>query len=72
LFTPEIPTGQSSYGLAFSSPNTPSVGGSLTIDGGTTAFVVGVPTPGPVPEPAAILLVATSFVGCCLSRRIRL
>lgn len=72
LFSPEIPTGQSSWGLAFSSPNLPIVGGSLTIDGGTTALVAGVPTPGPIPEPSTIFILATSIAGCCVSRRIRL
>jgi hypothetical protein len=72
LFSPEIPTGMSSWGLAFSSPNLPIVGGSLTVDGGTTAFVAGVPTPGPIPEPAAIVLVISGLVSCCLLRRGRL
>lgn len=74
LFSPEIPTGMSSWGLAFSSPNLPIVGASLTVDGGTQALVAGVPTPGPiplVPEPAsAILLVG--MVGFGLFRRVRL
>jgi hypothetical protein len=72
LFTPEISTGSSSYGLAYSSPNLPIPGGSLTIDGGTTAFVFGLPTPGPIPEPTTLVIFTTGLVGCWLSRRIRL
>ena len=74
LFSPEIPTGQSSWGLAFSSPNLPIVGASLTVDGGTQALVAGVPTPGTVPivpEPASLLL-AGSMAISCLSRRSRM
>lgn len=73
LFSPEIPTGMSSYGLAFSSPRRPIVGGSLTVDGGTTAFVLGVPTPGTidVPEPTSLLLMAASLAATCFTRRFR-
>lgn len=73
LFSPEIPTGKSSYGLAFSSPNLPIVGASLTIDGGTQALVAGVPTPGPVPlvpEPTSLVLLLASGAAT-LSRRAR-
>jgi hypothetical protein len=74
LFSPEIPTGMSSWGLAFSSPNLPIVGASLTIDGGTQALVAGVPTPGPfaIPEPASLMLLAGSLAATCLSRRARM
>ncbi|MEX2169819.1 MAG: PEP-CTERM sorting domain-containing protein [Pirellulales bacterium] len=70
LFSPEIATGMSSWGLAFSSPNLPIVGASLTIDGGTQALVAGVPTPGPfaIPEPASLLLVALSVVACLFAK----
>jgi hypothetical protein len=73
LFSPGIPTGMSSWGLAFSSSQLPIVGASLTIDGGTQALVAGVPTPGPVsiPEPATFLLGATGLVVVSLGRRSR-
>lgn len=72
LFSPEVPTGMSTWGLAFSSPKLPIVGASLTIDGGTQALVAGVPTPGPisVPEPATLLLGAGTFMAVALSRRL--
>ncbi len=69
LFSPEIPTGMSTWGLAFSSPNLPIVGAALTIDGGTQALVAGVPTPGPIPEPASLLTVASAVAICCLTGR---
>lgn len=74
LFSPEIPTGMSSWGLAFSSPNLPIVGASLTIDGGTQALVAGVPTPGPIalPEPATMVMMVLGLAGCCISRRSRI
>jgi hypothetical protein len=64
-FSPEIATGETSWGLAFSSPNLPIVGASLTIDGGTQALVAGVPTPGPIaiPEPATFTLLGLSLFG---------
>jgi hypothetical protein len=71
LFSPEIATGMSSWGLAFSSPNLPIVGGSLTIDGGTQALIAGVPTPGPIPEPGSLMLAAGGLVACGLVRRRR-
>jgi hypothetical protein len=73
LFSPEIPTGMSSWGLAFSSPQLPIVGASLTIDGGTQALVAGVPTPGPValPEPATLALCAGGLLGMLAMKRNR-
>jgi hypothetical protein len=73
LFAPEIPTGLTSWGLAFSSPQLPIVGASLTIDGGTQALVAGVPTPGPIsiPEPATLALGACGVAAIVLSKRVR-
>jgi hypothetical protein len=74
LFAPEIATGESSWGLAFSSPNLPIVGAALTVDGGTQALVAGVPTPGPtpyVPEPTSVVLFLVGMVSCSLLRRCR-
>jgi len=73
LFSPEIPTGMSSWGLAFSSPKLPIVGASLTIDGGTQALVAGVPTPGPItiPEPTTLVLGAGALGAMLLSKRVR-
>jgi hypothetical protein len=69
LFSPEIPTGMSSWGLAFSSDKLPIVGASLTIDGGTQALVAGVPTPGIIvlPEPTGLIW-ASVLAGSLLMR----
>lgn len=73
LFSPEIPTGMTSWGLAFSSPQLPIVGGSLTVDGGTQALTQGVPTPGPItiPEPATLALCVGGLGAMLVSRRVR-
>lgn len=73
LFAPEIATGTTSWGLAFSSPALPIVGASLTIAGGMQSLVAGVPTPGPfsVPEPGSLLLVTIGAFVACATRRHR-
>jgi hypothetical protein len=72
-FSPEIPTGMSSWGLAFSSPMLPIVGAALTIDGGTQALVAGVSTPGPiqVPEPATLVLSAGGLLSILAAKPTR-
>lgn len=60
LFAPELPGGgNSSYGLAFSSPRAPMTGASLTLDSGLSFLASGLPTPGPVgiPEPTSLALI---------------
>ena len=59
-FNPSIGAGETSWGLAFSSPNAPMAGVALTVDGGGTAQTIGVPTPSAVaiPEPASLALCA--------------
>lgn len=61
LFNPEIPLGQSSWGLAFSSPNLPMNGAGLTVDGGASIFELNIPTPSdiPIPEPSSL-----AVLGC--------
>jgi hypothetical protein len=73
-FAGGVPSGSSSYGLAFSSPNLPIFGSSLTFDGGTPAAGTVVPTPGAVPfvpEPASIGLVISGLALTSLWRRTR-
>jgi hypothetical protein len=74
LFAPEIATGTTSWGLAFSSPALPIVGASLTIAGGMQSLVAGVPTPGPisVPEPGSLLLVTIGALVAGAARRRRM
>ena len=73
LFSPEVLPGQSSWGLAFSSPNLPIVGISTTIGGETQAMVAGLAIPGhiavTVPEPSSLLLVALGLAACRFARR---
>ena len=67
---PFIGTGQNSYILAFSSPQEPILGSSITVDGGTFGVSL-VPTPGPngIPEPSSVVLVVAGLVGVCTRRR---
>jgi hypothetical protein len=73
LFAGSIPTGSSSYGLAFSSPQEPIFGSALVLNGGTPAANIVVPTPGlfQVPEPASLLLFASGIGAIYFSRRNR-
>ena len=59
-FSPSLATNQSSFGLAFSSPNVPHSGLGLTLNGGLSAFTSGLPTPSatPIPEPTSVTIVA--------------
>lgn len=78
-FSPGIGAGETSYGLAFSSPNAPMANGpSLTVAEGTSGtFSVlnfGVPTPGSIaiPEPATLALSMLASSAVLLSRRRRI
>ena len=74
-FNPGVGSGQSSYGLAYSSPNTPMLGNALTISasqqGFLSAFQFGVPTPGAnfIPEPATLGLMVLGGMTTLLRRR---
>ena len=56
----QIETGESSWGLAFSSPNVPMAGVGVILNGGQNAMQMGLPTPSgdPIPEPSSLVLVA--------------
>jgi hypothetical protein len=70
-FAGGITTGSNSYGLAFSSPNIPIFGSSLTFDGGTPAAAAAVPTSGPIaiPEPTTLGLAGLCIAALSLARR---
>jgi hypothetical protein len=71
VFSPGVPGGQTSWGLAFSSPNVPMIGAALTLNGGSSALVAGVPTPSntPIPEPASLALLAAAAATFWLRRQ---
>jgi hypothetical protein len=71
LFSGSIPSGSSSFGLAFSSPRQPMFGPALVLNGGTPAAGIVVPTPGPIPEPASLQLLAGGLGATYLVRRTR-
>ena len=54
----------SSQGLAFSSPHAPVDWYSIVIDGGSLAYVIPSPSPGPngIPEPSALILLASGLM----------
>jgi len=62
LFNPEISLGETSWGLAFSSPNVPMSGAGLTVDGGASVFLLDIPTPSdiPIPEPTSLALLVVA------------
>ena len=75
-FDPGIASGETSYGLAFSSPNTPMANGpSLTVsdgDSGTFSqlnFAVPTPGPVPIPEPATLGLFVLAGYATLLRRK---
>lgn len=70
LFNPEIGPGESSWGLAFSSPNAPMNGLATTVDGGGEVLLV-VPTPSdiPIPEPSTLVLLSLGGSLLLLRRR---
>jgi hypothetical protein len=66
LFNPELTLGMSSWGLAFSSPVGPMNGLALTVDGGASVLVSGVPTP--APEPGSLILLVFGGISLYLLR----
>ena len=71
LFSPSIPTGQSSFGLAFSSPRAPMSGVARTVNNGSSDLSFGVPTPGPnnIPEPTTFALLLAGVGASMVLRR---
>jgi len=67
---PLVGGGESTYVLTFSSPNTPMLGTSLSVNGGTFGVSL-VPTPSanPIPEPTGLILAATGALFASIRRR---
>ncbi len=67
---PFVGTNQSTYILAFSSPNVPMLGASISVNGGTFG-VSQVPTPSAtaIPEPAGLALIAVGGMLVTFRRR---
>jgi len=67
---PLIGTGQSSFILAYSSPNAPEIGAAITVNGGTIGLSM-VPVPGAtaIPEPASLALAALGALALVVRRR---
>jgi hypothetical protein len=73
MFAPVIAPGESSWGLVFSSSNTPIVGFSKIVGAGGPYMFGGVPVPGHivVPEPGSATILALGAMLLCLPRRVR-
>jgi hypothetical protein len=72
VFSPgSIPSGSSSFGLAFSSPQIPMIGAGVTINGGESAFSIGLPTPSPIfiPEPCSMVMLGSGMLWYVTRRR---
>lgn len=67
VFNPEIPAAMSSWGLAYSSPNLPTSGGALIVNGGNSVLLE-VPVP-IIPEPASMALLGIGGSLMLLLRR---
>lgn len=70
-----IDPGQSSYGLAFSSPNLPTFAPATLFDNGTQSgqpFLLPSPSPNPVPEPGTLVLLGLGALSAfpMLARRL--
>jgi len=69
--TPNLLNAEFSEILVFSSPNSPMSGAGLTINGGTSALLSGVPTPSAtaIPEPSSVCLAAAGMLALFLRRK---
>jgi hypothetical protein len=73
-FVPAISPGESSWGLAFSSPNIPELVLASSTSGDALSLataILPVPSDTPVPEPSAMLLVMAAAATLAMARRTR-